>query len=576
MIDFIAEIGPQAGAGSLENLFIKKPANWIYSRNQVYELVLWGDPIGGEALIENHPSGADHRQLLAEVYGHYYFLLLDRRERRIVAGNSLFSILPLYYAEKNGSVYLSNNAIDLGSHLGLSTVSKRFVLETMLFNYPLFNHSIISSVMLLPSNSSMVITDGRKSIPRHTDIAEHFTGSPLPWRKSSGHLTEMFLSSVRKYLPPEKYVNSLTGGFDSRTLAAAGMYHKRNFTCSGFGAAGSKDIVIAANVAKLTGLPWKEIVLDDAYARDESLRNGFDFIRNSSGTATFVRAHYLHAAAVVAEESPVLVTGNFGSELFRAAHVRGVVFSPNLADLFSSSSPDDALKRIGASREFLALGITGYRDAWNELRQDITGLPCFSRGYRHLTLNQQFYVFVFEEVFRKYFGAEMVSQFTLLKNRTPYLDFDFVRGLLNTGLAGIHSDFFEHNPFRRYKGQVLYAHIIRKAYPELGRIATDKGYRPEDLLTAAGQLKVLRGYLQKKQKSQPAVNDPYSVNRAFRVNLDFLRQFAPDPELFGGGVFTDGSWSQPDSLLFKAVSLTWLSRSLGGGPEFSFSGRDKG
>lgn len=576
MIDFIAEIGPQSGAGSLEDLFIKKPAAWIYSRNQGYELVLWGDPIGGEAFIENHPSGADQRQLLAEVYGHYCFILLDKQERHIVAGNSLFSILPVYYAEMNGSVYLSNNAIDLGSHLGLTNMSDRFVLETILFNYPLFNNSIISSVMLLPSNSSMVITGGRKSISRHTDIAEHFNGSPLPWRESSGHLTEIFLSSVRKYLPAEKYVNSLTGGFDSRTLAAAGLYHKRDFTCSGFGAAGSKDIVIAANVAKLTGLRWREIVLDDVYARNESLRNGFDFIRNSSGTATFVRAHYLHAAAVVARESPVLVTGNFGSELFRAAHVRGVVFSPNLADIFSSRSPEEAMQRIEASREFMALGITRYRDAWNELRQDIASLPCFSREYRHLTLNQQFYVFVFEEVFRKYFGAEMVSQFTLLKNRTPYLDFDFVRRLLNTGLAGIHSDFFEHNPFRRYKGQVLYAHIIRKAYPELGRIPTDKGYRPEDLLTTAGQLKVLRGYLQKKQKSQSAGNDPYSVNSSFRVNIDFLRQYAPDRELFGGNVLTDASWSQPDSLLFKAVSLTWLRRSFGGGQELSFSGRDKG
>jgi len=99
------------------------------------------------------------------------------------------------------------------------------------------------------------------------------------------------------------------------------------------------------------------------------------------------------------------------------------------------------------------------------IKEDILKLPCYNDSYSKLTKNQKFYVFVFEEVFRKYFGAEIINQFKYIKNRTPFLDMAFLKAILRTELAGIHSEFFEHNPVKRYKGQILYAHIINKTYP---------------------------------------------------------------------------------------------------------------
>ena len=81
-------------------------------------------------------------------------------------------------------------------------------------------------------------------------------------------------------------------------------------------------------------------------------------------------------------------------------------------------------------------------------------LPCYNPAYSDLSKNQQFYVIVYEEIFRKYFGSEMVNQFRYIKNRTPFLDIDFLRSIFKTKLAGIHSDLFERNPMKRYKGTV--------------------------------------------------------------------------------------------------------------------------
>ena len=196
--------------------------------------------------------------------------------------------------------------------------------------------------------------------------------------------------------------------------------------------------------------------------------------------------------------------------------------------------------------------------SWDQLKQDLTGLPCYDIAYRKLTPNQRFYVFVFEEVFRKYFGAEMVNQFRYLKNRTPYLDIDFVKALLNTRLAGVYSDFFEHKPLKRYKGQVLYAHIIKKAYPALGAIITDKGYCPDDLLTMTGHLNILWRYQKKKRQRTPSAADPYTAARSFRQNSAFYRQIPVDDELFNTGLINDEAYADPSSELYKVISLSMM------------------
>lgn len=564
MTDFILRIPGDVPGSGLQELFIKKPPDVIHYNCINHELMLWGDPIGGEEFVRNIDGAIFPDQILSKVCGHYYFLLLNKNESEIIAGNSIFSILPVYYYEGKGEVVLSNNSINLGKHLGLDVISHRFILEAILFNYPLFNHSIIENIRLLASNSYMKIRSGARSLVKHTLIENYFSSNPVPWRKSADALGDAFIEAVKKYLPAEKYVNALTGGFDSRTLVAAGLASGGDLLCYSFGALGSKDVEIPDRLAAIAGLPYKKILLDDEYVRTESLKNGLEFIKNASGTASFARAHYLYAAKAMAKHSRYMITGNFGSELFRAANVRGVVFSPNLIALFSNRNIDEALKIIRSSREFSSVRMENFAVEWDELKQDLMTLSCYSSDYRQLTLNQRFYVFVFEEVFRKYFGAEMANQFRYLRNRTPYIDAGFLKSIMGTGFAGVYSDFFESNPFKRYKGQVLYAHIIMKSRPELGRIISDKGYCPNDLLTLTGKLNVLGGYLKKKRNKGKAHTDPDSVTRAFRQNIGFYRQVPVDPGLFNPEFLTDTAFKYPDGNLQMVLSLSLAKAAVEG------------
>ena len=314
-------------------------------------------------------------------------------------------------------------------------------------------------------------------------------------------------------------------------------------------------MAIAEEISGRSGLRLEKILLEDEYLKEHSIECGKEFIIGSSGTATFARAHYLYAAKRLSPEYKHIVTGNFGSEIFRAAHVAGVLISNNLFTLFNSDHPEEALQLIEKSREAKSLNRESLGTDWQSLKEDISHMPCFSQSGSDFSRNQRFYIFVFEEVFRKYFGAELANQFRFLKNRTPFLDIGFIRAILKTRLAGIHSEFFEHNPFRRYKGQVLYAHIIRKAFPLMSTMITDKGYRPDDLIKLSGITNIVKGYLRKERSKGRQNPDPNSVMKAWELNRNYWLQVPVSEELFNTGEMGE---TMERELLFKAVSLSYV------------------
>jgi asparagine synthase (glutamine-hydrolysing) len=556
MIDFILDISLDNCLTGISNQFVRKPEIRHFFSNDHIEFIAWGDPIIPENFNVQLSNSPTSDCVINTICGHYYFVLFHKKEEVVNIGNSLFSILPVYYCQTGQHVIFSENAFSLSEYSSHPNISNRFILETVLFNYTLFNQSIIEGLQLLPSNSFISVSRKGIKIEKHTRIESFFSESPKPWKKSLAEIRDLFLERVLKYFPNEPYYTSLTGGFDSRTLVSAGLFHDRELCSYAFGNPFSKDIKIASELAKVAKILFLDIALDDDYVKSHSLKCGLEFMHNASGTATFARAHYLYASKQLAEKSKYIITGNFGSEIMRAAHNPGAVLSKNLFQLFNSANQEEAIAAIEKSEEYESLNPDVYEKEWRYLKEELGNLPCFHKDYRMLTQNQKFYVFVIEEVFRKYFGAEMVNQFLHVRNRTPFLDFDFMKAIFNTQLAGIHSDFFEHNPLKRYKGQVLYAYIIQKAYPPFSTIMTDKSYRPDDLIRFIGKLNIIKGYLKKKIQPERSDNDPYSVGRSWEFNKEFLTTVPVDSALF------NASTGQSKDLLFKLYSLSYLKAQI--------------
>ena len=561
-MQFLLDISIDKLPGGLSELFILKSEINLHLSGDDYEFISWGDPICTDTFRIRLHSERSIEFIVNHLSGHYYYIFYDMNNHQFLIGNSLFSILPIYYYNSNNRLILSDNAFSLGRHMGMTTLSKRFVLESQLFNYPLFNHSVIDGISLLPSNSGMVFDRSGVKIIKHTSIEKLFCQNPLPLKKSVGRLTESFLEVIKKYLPEENYFTALTGGFDGRTLTAAGRYHGKSFTCYCFGTTASDDLKLASEIAFKAGIPFLPIELGNDYLRSYSLDAGKEFIIRSSGTGTFARAHYIFSVRQLADRTKYLVTGNFGSEIFRAVHVPGVIISPDLYALFMSENPEQAYQKLLSSTRMKYLNQAELGSVLADLKSDIACLPCFNSQYGYLTRNQQFYIFVFEELFRKYFGAEMISQAGYLNNRTPFLDIDFLKQLMETEFAGIHSGFFEENPFKRYKGQVLYANIIRKAFPQLGKMLTDKGYKPDDLISVTGKSRIIAGYMGKRLKRKAGIGDPNGVRSAWELNRSHYENLPVKNNLFKIKNITDDSNSGLTDNKAKIFSLIYSDNYL--------------
>ena len=71
----------------------------------------------------------------------------------------------------------------------------------------------------------------------------------------------------------------------------------------------------------------------------------------------------------LAGRSKYMISGNFGSELFRAVHIPGVVISTNLYAVFRSSNPEDALRILKRSKEAGYINQKNFDQEWQELSQ---------------------------------------------------------------------------------------------------------------------------------------------------------------------------------------------------------------
>lgn len=289
-------------------------------------------------------------------------------------------------------------------------------------------------------------------------------------------MAALFQKETQLFFPEEPFAISLTGGFDGRTLVAAAKKAGRNFTAYSFGRSDSSDVTMPAAQAAKLRIPYFPINLDKEYVEQQSLDSAWEFMRLTEFNGNFGRPHYHYAARALAQKTNYILTGNFGSELFRALHLPGVMMSECLIRIFAATE--------NSWKDFLRQAAQRWDKQFfqHETESLIADIECYIARMKDWEANHKFYYFVFNEIFRKYFGAELVMQSTYLNNRTPYLNLHFFRELNKTIWSGVHARLFEKVKSKRMKGQMFYATFIRQADPILYHLKTNKGYSPADVL----------------------------------------------------------------------------------------------
>ncbi|TNE59469.1 MAG: hypothetical protein EP344_08525 [Bacteroidetes bacterium] len=524
---------PQSGTVSLQQLKDNTPvgnaANTLYVRTGRQRLVtipaidgsvlhLLGDPV----FLEDPTLGSrlfrgrelDQDQLYKTIRGHYYWFWIQADG--IITGNSFGAIFPVYYQVLPERTLVSSASFFLAEKTGNTSPDRRNLLERLLFNYPFFDSTWWTGIKLLNAHETLGLSGAEMKTRSGFRLERHFGSGNDRSQAALEHLCRLFEAETTLFLPETPFGISFTGGFDGRTLlAAARKAGRKQFITYSFGHPESADVTFPLAQTRKLGIPYKPVNLDAGYVQEASLPAALGFMEQTEYNGNLGRPHYQHAARQLAQQVDYLITGNFGSELFRALHQPGVMMTENLIRIFSS--PDESWK------DFLRQPADGWDKTF--FREELDALIADVEGYLQQSgitdPNQRFYYFVINDIFRKYFGPELVMQSQFLNNRTPFLSLRFVQALNDTMWSGVHARLFEKKKSRRMKGQMFYAAFIRSADPELYRMRTSKGYSPADVLNPL-RLPLLLGRVARQKFLQREEQDSNSVDAFFRQFHDIL------------------------------------------------------
>jgi len=445
------------------------------------------------------------------------FILIIIQGYRFKIFSSCFGLLPVYYSDNFNSI--SNNFELICDQININNkFNKKFILESFLFNYSFSNQTYLNQVKLLENFSYIEYNNGKFEVKKYLDIKEWFTEKPENGKKQLSNLASLFLNQIQYYY--SEGINSITftSGFDGRTILSAATLHNVKFETFSFGRSQNPDVTVPLQNSKILNIPYHFYDLGNQEYQNVYFDIATKMSKITGGFNGFLYAHFLYGVINEKSYSNTLLTGYCGSELFRAMHIQGAVTSKELVSIFTETD-DLKLKDILWNSPKLAfIKKSEYINEFEDLFAEILEFRKTKDNY--ISNNHFFYSYIFNEVFRKVFGALTVAQMEEMNIRTPFLDYDFITALLRTDLAGCNNEFFTHNPLKRLKGQMLYAEVIRQSNIKLYTLKTGKGYRPIDLLTPHGKFKILYPYFKKQfiRKFQRPYLDNLGIISAYQYN----------------------------------------------------------
>ena len=434
----------------------------------------------------------DSTRFLRALKGNFTLVLADEAEGQCVLYNSRFGISPFYYALDGTRFIFSTSLAAVAAYLSSRPeIDPAAVAELALFNYPLGDRTYFRQIKRL--RPAEIVRAGANGLQREMwwDVRTLYNVSLYPRRQALELGSELFHRTVNDLACDVPRIRmSFTSGFDSRAMLAV---LEKDLLGYSFGIPGSLNVEIPKRLCSHLGIPFCPIYLDDEYERvfDEYAMRA---ILLSDCLSTVERANYPYAFEKLADFSPVVITGLFGSELMRTFQNVGHIVSANLVRLNLAADPCAELRQIVTTP-----GAAGYfapellRQTAEDVEADVSA--ALVERFGDMLPDRRFYMFLLTEGLRKYFGAEVHMERPWGINRFPFLDDEFVDFLFRAPFAGVYSRTLRPTVGNRFHSQYFYAYVIRRYRPELLDAPTDHGHTPGDVLSPVALLKIGPKYL---------------------------------------------------------------------------------
>lgn len=212
----------------------------------------------GERIVD--PTATDEvRSWLRHTDGEYVVMVADRGTGEVTVVNDLFGRLPVY-VRSGGTGGLVSREIRFVLSPGRPTYDRLGIAQTLLFGYPLGTRTLWEEVSKLPSGSRLRAEGDAVAVER---LHEFDFGRPRyadrSIERNARELAERFVRASRARTANGPSVVSLSGGHDSRAVAAALGTSGATVRAATFSRDGRTrdDVRIARSVADRLDLPWE-------------------------------------------------------------------------------------------------------------------------------------------------------------------------------------------------------------------------------------------------------------------------------------------------------------------------------
>jgi hypothetical protein len=465
--------------------------------------------------------------------GSYVLVLINEAKNEVVVIPDRLNVLPLYYAFSDGKLIVSSNTAMI---LKTSWVSREVDPLAMamqnLFDYMLGEHYFVKGIRRF--ENARIYSFNRQGVRNkiYWDVSELFHDKLLPKKQSLDMLAEQLKENVKLYSSDaEKALVSLTGGFDGRANLAMLDRPTNEYKCYSYGMPGSKQIRVPQEISKKTGIPYEPIILDHEFL-GQYYQNTLKASYFSNGTAPVGFSNIPYAYEKLSKYSDTIITGLFGSEILRPLHNCGIQVNDQSFDIFLSDDYRKGVEQAIVNMKDVHFFDKDYLTNCKKELIEYFRAHYFDK-YKKIDRTIIFFLFIIQEGLRKYFSQEVSIERVYVTTRFPYFDIDLIDLIYQTPWAGMYNGFLGESKFKRRKGQLLYAHIIKKFKPELGALILDRGYTPNDLLFPfpLNYLKIGMGvWRAKKYLKKAGGNDTFDTEKwaipSLNMIIDEKNEFA--------------------------------------------------
>lgn len=444
--------------------------------------------------------------------GYYNLVIVNENSREAVVHNSHFGMRPVFYYHRSNQLVIATQP-DAIVNLDLfpARINESAAYQFILFNYSLTDETLYNDIFSVPGGCQLVYRNGETEIVRYFNARDLIDQPEMGKKESMEYLYDTFASVIEKYTHKlSGFSLSLTGGWDGRLILAFLKNYNVDISSYSHGSRNNPDVIIPQGIAKTLGIDYTPYFLDQDYYSDHFYPLARQTVENSAGMRSLTRAHYLYSVGSELKKTAYVITGICGSNVMKGNIVPGPVSNAHMLD-FAFQEDFDAFWSKVEEKIYHQIGlyINVNRTAIDKLKESLKEKYLYYHSSK--TYEVRLYHLILSDVERGYFGNEISTYRHLGENLSPFIDIDFIRSLVKTPFFGAYISSNKKNIFANWKGSLLYAYMINKSYPALGKIKSDKGVSLDEIAKLHKWPRVIIKQLKRKYFSSSPVYYDHST-----------------------------------------------------------------